>query len=145
MKNLILFLILLSSFNLFSQENKELEEMNEALNLLNDIRAFSELEPLILNHELNKLAEQRAFRKSILGDKYRSSKDGTGEGLYSQDKSVEVPVNYYNGVLGLTLKEEWITEDAYKQLKCKTCTSAGFGKAKNDEYDYIVIIYDSVE
>ena len=60
-------------------------------------------------------------------------------------RSGKIPVNYYNAVLGLTLKEEWIDEDAYMQLKCKTCTLVGFGKAKNDNNEYLFIVFDSQE
>ena len=142
MKNLILFLILLSSINLFSQENKEIEEMNEALKLLNNIRVFSQLEPLKLDERYNELALRQARKKAF---NIYTEIDSIGESYYFQGVDLKIPVNYYNAVLGLTLKEEWIDEDAYRQIKCKTCTLVGFGKAKNDNNEYIFIVFDSVE
>ena len=71
--------------------------------------------------------------------------DSIGESYYIQGVDLKIPVNYYNAVLGLTLKEEWIDKEAYKQLKCKTCTLVGFGKAKNDNNEYLFIVFDSEE
>ena len=143
MKNLILFLILLSSFNLFSQENKELEEMNEALKLLNDIRSLNILKPLKLNPRLNELAEQRAIKLAENGGVYKQSTDHTGES-YFWGKNPKRDYNYYNVILGLSLNIPGAKDHTIKQMNCKTCTSVGFGKAKSGIKHYSFVVYDSL-
>ncbi len=116
--------------------------MNEALKLLNNIRVFSQLEPLKLDERYNELALRQARKKAF---NIYTEIDSIGESYYYQGVDLKIPVNYYNAVLGLTLKEEWIDEDAYRQIKCKTCTLVGFGKAKNDNNEYLFIVFDSEE
>ena len=143
MKKLIFFLILLSSFNLFSQENKEIEEMYEAILLINDIRAFSNLEPLILNHELNKFAQKEA-EQFAEKEMYYFQKDGKGTSYYWKPLDQGGRYDYYTSVLSLALNEEWAKKRTYNRMKCKTCTSVGFGKAKSDAKYYFFVVYDSL-
>ena len=146
-------LLLLISFNVFSQKPiilnnntiktvLELVEINKGLKMLNDIRMFNELEPLKLNTRLNELASSQARK---MANKTHDTIASIGESYYFQGVDLKIPINYYNGILGLTLKEDWIEKEAYQQLKCKTCTSVGFGKAKNNKDYYIFVVFDSIK
>jgi|TARA_R110002020_G_scaffold115142_1_gene264821 hypothetical protein len=147
MKKIILLSLL--SFNMFSQggyqlpnEYKKPNEINRGLDLLNNIRIFNMLEPLKIDSKLNILAEMQAQK---LANNTYSEIDSMGESYYFQGTNLNIPINYYNGILGLTLKEDWIEKEAYQQLKCKTCTSVGFGKSKNINQNYIFIVFDSIK
>tara|TARA_B100000073_G_C23261562_1_gene382636 strand:- start:28 stop:447 length:420 start_codon:yes stop_codon:yes gene_type:complete len=139
MKKIILLLLI--SFNAFSQYSEAIE-INKGLTLLNNIRIFNMLKPLKLDTTLNNIALNQA--KKLANNTYTEI-DSMGESYYFQGVNLKVPVNYYNGVLGLTLKENWIEEKAYKQLKCETCTLVGFGKSKNNNQNYIFIVFDSIQ
>jgi len=140
MKKIILLSLL--SFSMFSQTNTELDDITKGLNLLNNIRAFNELAPLKLNKNLTQIAFSQAKK---MANKTHDTIASIGESYYFQGVDLKIPVNYYNGILGLSLKEDWIEKEAYKQLKCKTCTSVGFGKSKNANNNYVFIIFDSIK
>ena len=127
---------------MFSQTNTELDDITKGLNLLNNIRAFNELAPLKLNKNLTQIAFSQAKK---MANKTHDTIASIGESYYFQGVDLKIPVNYYNGILGLSLKEDWIEKEAYKQLKCKTCTSVGFGKSKNANNNYVFIIFDSIK
>ena len=139
MKKIILLSLL--SFSMFSQTNTELDDITKGLNLLNNIRTFNELAPLKLNKNLTQIAFSQAKK---MANKTHDTIASIGESYYFQGVDLKIPVNYYNGILGLTLKEDWIEKEAYQQLKCKTCTSVGFGKSKNANNNYVFIIFDSI-
>ena len=141
MKKIILLSLL--SFSMFSQTNTELDDITKGLNLLNNIRAFNELAPLKLNKNLTQIAINQA--KKMANNTRVKINESIGESYYIQGVDFEIPVNYYNGILGLSLKEEWITQRAYRQIKCKTCTTVGFGKAKNATDNYVFIVFDSIK
>ena len=126
---------------MFSQTNTELDDITKGLNLLNNIRTFNELAPLKLNKNLTQIAFSQAKK---MANKTHDTIASIGESYYFQGVDLKIPVNYYNGILGLTLKEDWIEKEAYQQLKCKTCTSVGFGKSKNANNNYVFIIFDSI-
>ena len=147
-------LLLLISFNVFSQKPiilnnntiktvLELMEINKGLKMLNEIRAFSNLEPLILNHELNKFAQKEAdeFAKKEM---YYFQKDGKGKSYYWKPLDQGGRYDYYTSVLALALNEEWAKKSTYNRMKCETCTSVGFGKAKSDTKHYFFVVYDSL-
>jgi len=140
MKKIILLSLL--SFSMFSQTNTELDDITKGLNLLNNIRAFNELAPLKLNKNLTQIAFSQA--KKMANETYTEI-DSIGESYYFQGVNLNIPINYYNGILGLTLKEEWIEKEAYQQLKCETCTLVGFGKSKNANTNYVFITFDSIK
>jgi hypothetical protein len=139
MKKIILLSLL--SFSMFSQTNTELDDITKGLNLLNNIRMFNMLKPLKLNSNLNELAKDRAIQISK-NDIYIESPDSTGESYFwSKSKRKQ---NYYNAILGLALNTRWAVKHTYTQMNCRTCTSVGFGKSKNNNKNYFFIVYDSI-
>tara|TARA_B100001996_G_scaffold231127_1_gene178343 strand:- start:129 stop:554 length:426 start_codon:yes stop_codon:yes gene_type:complete len=140
MKKIILLILLTFSLSCIDTETKNI---NEGLLMLNTIRAFSNKKPLIINPDLNKFAAQEA-QEFADKEMYYFQKDGKGKSYYWKSLDEGGSYNYTTAVLALALNEPWAKKRTYNRMKCKTCTSVGFGQAKNNTKHYFFVVYDSL-
>tara|TARA_B110000263_G_C15279362_1_gene497547 strand:- start:955 stop:1380 length:426 start_codon:yes stop_codon:yes gene_type:complete len=141
MKKIILLTLLTFSLSCIDTETKNI---NEGLLMLNNIREFSNQKPLIINPDLNNFARQEA-KQFAKKEMYYFQKDGKGKSYYWKPLTQGGSYDYTTAVLALALNEPWAKKQTYNRMKCKTCTSVGFGEAKNNTKHYFFVVYDSVK
>tara|TARA_E500000318_G_scaffold100122_2_gene102628 strand:- start:2075 stop:2488 length:414 start_codon:yes stop_codon:yes gene_type:complete len=135
MKKFILILLFLP---LFSNA-----QYIDALSFQNSIRSYYNLNPYIIDINLNNQAQAWA-NQIALTDEFNFSPDTLGETLYYFKKTTGVsrPNNVF-----LDAAVSWAIdadEASFNQTICSNCSSVGYGISENIEYIYIVAKYDKL-
>jgi len=138
MKQLILLFTLTPIF-LFSQTS-----YSSALSLQNRIRDYYDLNPLELDSELSRSAQQWAEHIVETGE-FEVSDDNFGENIYRT--SIEYVFSMGKQPC-LEASLNWVLESedqsTLNQIIFEGASRVGFGVAQNDEYIYVVAKYDKL-